>query len=62
MTNQDKAKKVDAALGQLSSYMLSHKLRVDDASALIAFEAIQNFVFAAPDESKARLFDIMTSN
>lgn len=62
MTKQDKAKKIDAALGQLSSYMLSYKLRVDEESALIAVQAIDNFVFAAPDDIKARLFDIMTSN
>lgn len=62
MIAAEKAKKVDLALRRLGGDIIDDREGINDDDALIAHEAIGNFIRSAPISSKARLFDILTNN
>lgn len=62
MTASEKAKKVDLALRRLAGDIIDDREGINDDDANTAYEAIENFIRTAPNSSKARFFDILTSN
>lgn len=62
MTALEKAKKVDLALRRLAGDIIDDREGINDDDANAAYEAIESFIRSAPNSSKARLLDILTSN
>ena len=58
MNFNHKAAAVDNALNQLSAEIASD-VRYDHPTAVIAFSAIDSFIYTASAESKERLYDIL---